>query len=416
MRSRNAILTASVLALAFAADGVLAAPFDSPDPRSFAMGGTGVAAGTSDNASFLNPALLAMKRDRSRLSIGLPIVSARLLEQGDVIDAIDDFDESNPIGQFEDALDAFNEGDMNAARQGLIDAGNGLISSLESISDKLLHIEGNAAVAVAMPGEGLGVSVFANSHILGGALGSFSEEDRDQIQQVIDAAAGSNAIPDPVDDFTSSMRAVFMVLTEVGVSFAHKFDGLGGFAVGVTPKLLKVETYDYSFVGNEIDDIDIDIDQGKRSDSDFNIDVGIARDFGLGWQAGVTVKNLISREYTTAAGNRLKLEPMARAGIVHQPPFMSWITLAADVDLTENQPAGFDNKSRYLGLGAEFNLLRTLQLRVGYRRNLSELPSDLDENLYSAGVGFSPLGVHLDLALAGNSNDIGGAMRLGFRF
>ena len=57
---KNKILAASLgLASLLVTHQALAVPFSSFDPRSFAMGGAGVAAGTSANAVFFNPALLA---------------------------------------------------------------------------------------------------------------------------------------------------------------------------------------------------------------------------------------------------------------------------------------------------------------------------------------------------------------------
>jgi hypothetical protein len=287
------------------------------------------------------------------------------------------------------------------------------------ISNKVLQIEGNAAAVIGVPGERIGVSVFANATVVGGVIGDFT--DLDEIDRFIDAARDNVPfVPGDTLELTSTVRARFAVLSEVGVGLARSFDWLGGISLGVTPKLVKVQTYDYAFTGSDIDDVVIDIDQNERSDTDVNFDIGVAKDFGLGWQAGLTVRNVIPRKYDLANsaehGDRFELEPMARAGVVHRPPFMKWVTFAADLDLTENKPAGLDTKTQYLGLGVEFDALRTLQLRLGYRHNLSDLPSGMDSGMYSAGIGFSPLGFHVDAALAGNSDDFGAALQLGFRF
>lgn len=415
MSLRPVLKTATALALAMAANNALAAPFSSPDPRSFAMGGAGVAAGTSANAIFLNPALLGVKRNGDRFSIELPVVAARVLDQDDFVNALDDFDEAEPIARFENAIDAYRltQSEANAAE--IIEAGQSLITNFESISNKVLQVEGNAAAVLGVPGESLGVSIFANAFVVGGVIGDFT--DLDEITTYIDAALNNQPI-DPSDDFelNSSVQASFAVMSEFGVSFARKFDQLGGISLGVTPKYVKVQTYDYVFVGNEIDDVEIDLDQGERSDSGFNFDIGAARDFGNGWVAGLAIKNVIAREYTTVLGNKFKLDPMVRVGVAHRPPAMQWLTLAADLDLTENEPAGLDSKSQYLALGAEFDAFRTLQLRVGYRHNLSDLPAGQDSGMFSAGLGFSPFGVHIDAAVAGNSDDLGAALQLGFRF
>ncbi len=416
MRGRTVFLTTTVLTLTVTAGSALALPFDSPDPRSFAMGGAGVASGTSANAVFLNPALLAAHRDSDRFSLELPVVAGRLREQDDVIDAINDFDDNNPMSRFDNAIINYNPANPGSVDE-VIDAGEALISSLDSISDKVLQVEGSAAVVVGIPSERLGVSVYANTFVLGGALGNFSDEDRELIQQAIDAAAGGGAIDiDTINEFTSTMNARFVQVTEIGVGIARKFDQLGGVSLGVTPKLMVVNTYDYIFVGDDIDDVEIDLDQGERSDTEVNFDIGAAKDFGSGWQLGLTIKNLIPREYTTAAGNRIKLDPMVRVGMAFRPPPLEWITVAADLDLTESEPAGLESKTQYVGVGVEFDAYRSLQLRLGYRQNLSSLPSNLDSSVYSAGFGFSPLGFHIDAAVAGNSDDIGAALQLGFRF
>lgn len=415
MRNRTALMISSALTLAFAAGAASAVPFSSPDPRSFAMGGAGVAAGTSANAVFLNPALLGMKRERDRFSIELPIVGGRLLDQGDIVDAFSDFDEAEPIGRFESAIDAYRAAQNATTQAELIDAGNDLVDSFRSISNKVLQLEGSAAIVVGVPGERLGVSVFANAQVVGGMIGDF--QDLDEISRFVDAAANNQPIA--VDDdltLDSEVRGSFAVLTEVGVGLARKFDWLGGISLGVTPKYVQVDTYDYVIDGQDIDNVDVDLEQGKRSDSGFNLDIGAAKDFGNGLVMGLSVRNLISQEYTTAEGNEFKLEPMARIGAAWRPPALGWVTLAADLDLTENEPAGLDSKTQYAGIGVEFDAFRTLQLRFGYRHNLSDLPDDLDSSVYSAGIGFSPFGVHLDAAVAGNSDDIGAALQFGFRF
>lgn len=410
MHLRTAVLTATALSLGVAAGGAFAVPFSSPDPRSFAMGGAGVAAGTSANAVFLNPALLAVKRDGDRFSIELPIVRGRVLEQNNFIDAIDDFDEFDPFQQFEDAIESGN-------RAAIASSGEALIANLDAISDKVLQAEIGGALVIGVPSNRLGVSLFANAQVVGGVIGTFSEGDRQAIQGVVDLANDIGApIPDPIESFTSSIDARAALMTEIGVSLAREFDWFGGISLGITPKYVKVTTYDYSFVGDELDDVDIDLDSGERSDTGLNIDVGAAKDFGNGLIVGASIKNLIPQDYETVQGNKFKLEPMARVGLAYKPPTLQWITLAVDLDLTENEPAGLDSKTQFLGFGVEFDAFRTAQLRLGYRHNLSSLPSDLDSGMYTAGFGFSPFGAHIDLAIAGNDDDIGAAMQLGFRF
>jgi hypothetical protein len=57
-----------------------------------------------------------------------------------------------------------------------------------------------------------------------------------------------------------------------------------------------------------------------------------------------------------------------------------------------------------------------MQIRLGYRHNLSDIPTGFEPNIMTAGLGMTPFGVDLDLAVAGNGNELGVAMKLGFRF
>ena len=100
---------------------------------------------------------------------------------------------------------------------------------------------------------------------------------------------------------------------------------------------------------------------------------------------------------------------MVRIGVSHQT---NWSTLVADLDLTENDPVDGGEGSQYASFGAEFNAFRIAQLRVGYRADLV----NSDRSTVSAGVGFSPLGVHVDLAVAAGESEIGAAAQFGFRF
>ncbi|MFU8838515.1 MAG: plasmid transfer protein, partial [Thiohalomonadaceae bacterium] len=64
-----------------------AAPFNSYDPRSMAMGGAGVAVGNAGTASMFNPALLAASHDKDRFAILIPVAGARAFDPDDFSDA-----------------------------------------------------------------------------------------------------------------------------------------------------------------------------------------------------------------------------------------------------------------------------------------------------------------------------------------
>jgi hypothetical protein len=110
-----------------------------------------------------------------------------------------------------------------------------------------------------------------------------------------------------------------------------------------------------------------------------------------------------------ATGDTLTLNPQARLGVSHTN---NWSTVALDVDLTRNDPSGLENATRYIALGGELNALGWAQLRAGYRIDTENSA----RNITSIGLGLSPFGVHADLAVAGNANEIGASFQLGFRY
>lgn len=393
----------------------LAAPWGMADPRVLGMGGTAVASGNSANAALTNPALLALPAARDRFALSLPI-GARIADPDDLIDAVDDFSDAEPIDAFSDALDAFNANpsDPGELANAAVDAGNELIRHLRNLNGKRLQAEANASLVIGSPGERLGFSVYVDGHATGGTLSRVTDEDIAAIQNVVDALAEFDPVDDPTTELTSSVEARFATVVETGIALATRLEALGGISVGVTPKYMQVRTYDYSFDGNELDDVDIELEDGERKDSDFNLDIGVAKEWDNGWIAGFTVRNLLEQKYQTVRGNTVKIEPQARLGIAHRGEML---TVAMDIDLTESDTIGFGGgTSQNVMIGAELDLWRSLRLRLGYRHNLGDVPKGEEEGVASAGIGLRLFGATIDAAAAGNSDEIAAALRLGLTF
>ncbi|MGM0595305.1 MAG: conjugal transfer protein TraF, partial [Pseudomonadota bacterium] len=225
---------------------------------------------------------------------------------------------------------------------------------------------------------------------------------------------------DAENDVKSTVDVRALTLQEIGFSFAREVN-MGGmnFAAGITPKYVKATVYDYEAKATD-EDADDNEDDYSKEYSHFNLDLGVAKNYANGWRTGFVIKNLIAQEYDTyrrnsntgemeKTGNRIELKPQARIGVSHTS---DWHTVALDVDLTENEPVGFEEGSRFVALGGELNLADWAQLRAGYRVNTV----DSDRSIASVGLGLSPFGVHFDVAVAGNDNEMGAAAQFGFRF
>lgn len=397
-----------------------AVSFGTFDPRSMAMGGAGVAAGTSANAGFFNPALLAAGRDGEDFSLELPIIGARVADPDEMITSLDDFQEADYIDSFSAAVDQWNNattvGELQTAKDAVVSTGRDLVSGLGTLSNKALQGEVNVGAVVGIPSQRLGASVQVSSRAMGGALLDITQQDVDAINEVIDGLEnndttgivdGNGDIIDPTDNLSSTVQGRGLVMSEAGVSLAREFS-LAGMPVsfGVTPKIVQVTTFDYRM---DVDTADLAIDEGEKTYTDFNLDIGALHRYANGWSTGLVVKNLIPQEYETVLGNTVKLEPQVRLGFAYE---WQQVTLAGDLDLVENEAAGFDGPTQYAAVGAEWNAWNVMQLRVGYRHNIS----DSDTSVASVGVGVSPFGVHIDLAAMGNQDEVGAGLQLGFRF
>ena len=418
-----------------------AASFGVFDPRSLAMGGTGVASGDASNASHYNPALLSLTHEDDDFSLVIPTVTVGISDPNDLEDAFDAYDAAN----YETALDATiatydasTPLTLKANASAVVDAAQNIKDGINTLSNKSVVLNANAAVLLAVPSKSVAVSVYTAGRVHGGANLVITNADNALLQDYIDTLA---CIADPNTDtpaeitacdtatttdvlndadgtfnstntantLTSTANLQGAVITEVGVSLAHKFESLGGLSIGITPKSIKVDTFD-SELG--IDTGDIDIDEGRRSYSDTNIDVGIAMKINENLKVGLVAKNIMSKEYKTILNNTIKLEPQYRAGVAYQN---DWVLLSADLDLAENKGTGFESKSKNAAIGVEFDIFDTVQFRAGYTQNLSN-DTAADDGMASVGVGLSPFGIHLDLAVASNNAGIQGGFQLGFKF
>jgi len=423
----------------------LAISFGSFDPRTHAMGGVGVASGDASNANYFNPALLAMTQDEDDFSLVIPTIGVGLTDPDKLVDKLDSYDNAN----YEQALDAtinkFNATGSSGNPAGYVTtasevarASQNLLTAIQNFSNNTLGLDANAGVLIAVPSKTLGVSVAATGRLVASGLINVTSADINLVQSYINVLncigaldSGSATLPDVLscDDsnniindttgafnntnttatLSSSIKLRGAIVKEISVSFARKFSSLDDVAIGITPKSVNVETYDYSVT---LETADIDADQGKRSYSDANLDIGAAKNLTEKIKVGLVGKNIFSKEYTTVLGNTVKIEPQLRTGIAYQN---DWALIAVDLDLTKNKGVGFTEDTQYIAAGIEFDAFDTFQLRAGYRHNLKS-NSNISSGLPSLGIGLSPFGVHIDVSVANNDDELQAGLQLGLKF
>jgi hypothetical protein len=427
--------TALAAALALASGPALAVPFSPLDARALAMGGTGVAGARPAAAGLFNPALLAAQNQDADFSLVLPSVGVVLDDQDNLVDTVDEI-QSGSLNQVEDGIDRVNEGGgSNAADvQALGVAAGALARDLPRLGNKPVNLEIGASLGFGVPSRTLGFGLYAAGNLSAGIQAEASAADSVLLDRLatyaqdgtFDAAEradttlfqnGGANIRDLEDVLTSTVSVVGVVIGEVGVPLAREFAfGDQSLSLGITPKMVTVDTIHYRAVINseeELGDV-IDDSRYRREYSDINFDLGAARVFGDAKRpltVGLVVRNLITQNYATApdaSGKTyaISLEPQVRAGLEKR---WGMFGAALDLDLTKNQSVGLGEDSQFLGIGVEFDA-RYVALRAGYRHNLV---SDGIQDMATAGLGLGPLDLS---AVYADEHSLGAVLQLGFSF
>jgi len=415
----------------------LALPFSSFDTRSMAMGGAGVAVGGADAAPLFNPALLSVTKEEDHFAIILPTIGVRVSDPDKLRDSIDNFDSGNYINNLQTAINQLNTdiNNNNAAAittdsQNVSTNLNKMNAQLATLSNKPITAEAGLATVVAMPSKKLGAAFYATGTLTAGGL--FSYTDGSTLSALaVDAGNCSSVNPASTactnlknfntNTLTSGIHFKGVQLVEAGFALSHEFKIYDhGVSFGITPKIVKSQLFDTVVNINDSNKSNISIADNKAEYTFANFDLGAAKNYDNGWRTGFVIKNVIPQTLDfkkaptpgatpVATGETLKLMPQARIGVSHAN---SWSTVALDVDLTRNDPAGFENQTQYIALGGELNAWDWAQLRAGYRVDMV----DGARSVASVGLGISPFGVHADIAVAGNATDIGASFQLGFHF
>ena len=383
---------------------VVAAPFSPFDARAMGMGGTGVSSAKSASAANFNPALLATQSADDDFGMILPALGLLASDPDDLIDGIDDLQDQH--------LDALSDAITAGSAPAVEAAAGDLATALRGIDGDSVLVSLGGGAAFSIPSKKFGMALNISMVTTVAISPTISTADLAAIDSI---AAGYTGQTDPTDTLTSTVDAVALGIVEVGIAFARTFDSLGGWSLGITPKIQQIITYDYKVTLDADDDEGFDsgdISDSEESESFFNADIGISKKFGgnQSWQAGLVVKNVIEQEVTSVLGTKMMISPQARVGISHAT---SWSTIAIDLDLTDNDSVVVGNSSQFLAAGIELDAFDTAQLRFGYRHNLSD---DDGEDLLSAGLGLSPLGISLEISAIGNEDTVGVVFQTGFRF
>lgn len=387
MNSKKLLLGAVIAA---ATTGAQAAPYGFFDARSMAMGNTSVATGNIAIAALSNPAMLVMNENRDAFALLIPAVGVQLVDNGGLLDKAD---------QLQILSDQFSAN----PNQTTYDEMAALLTSMDNTS---LSLNADLNLALAYAGNNWAFAGAVRGYVTAGA----------GIFDIVAPGYSGPSTPEP----TASFQGVGLLVTETSFSAATRFNVMGmDLAVGVTPKNISVESSITNVITvSALDTDDPVTDTTEESLGSFStVDAGVALRVSDSFTVGLVAKNLLTESFSSTIldpdGNPYKFDfdTHMRAGAAYHNDFM---TVAADMDLTEVKPLSFEDPSKMLALGVEFNAFDFMQLRAGYQTNMASGATDPD--LLSAGIGLW-LGFHLDLAaVVGSDSSVGAMAQMGFRF
>ncbi|MEP8944556.1 conjugal transfer protein TraF [Enterobacter ludwigii] len=399
----NKLLTQSLIAAGLiAAFPYASASSNGFDARSSAMGGVGVASAHFGAAPLTNPALLATSRGQGKISLIAPSIGAQASDPANLIDGFDDV--TTAWDNLENALGSGNEAE----------AAGKLADTVAGLAGEHANANLGLSMVLAVPDDELPVALSVNSWAKGHARALISQSDLDYLDDV----AKGIIIPgkDDLDKLTSRAEGMAALVTEYGVTVAHPFTlGELPVGVGITPKIQRIETWNYNVAINNYDSSDLRDGNWQHQTMSANIDAGFFASVTPEWMVALSAQNLFENKVKTREINGYQpafiIRPELTAGT-------AWnnerVTLSADIDLTPVSNFQYVDKNQYAAFGAELRAADWVQLRAGYRLDMR----GNDRRVVTGGVGLSAgEAMQFDLtAIAGRDRTIGGVAQFTFHF
>ena len=364
------------------------------------MGGVGVASSKLDSAAYNNPALLTRPNGSKNTVITIPSLGVEASDKDDVMDTVDDIQVL--FDDFEADVQALADNPTPSNQARAEQSFDEVISTLKAIDDKPITARGSALLSIATRFDNWAFALESRQSFIGNSRLKFDSEDENLLQRAVD-----NADPSLINDIETKVNASGVVLNETVLSIAKNITVKGqDLAVGISPKLVEVDTYFYSQGADNFDRDNLDINDYRKSNSAVNIDVGLAYFLSDSVTAGIIFRDLMSQEFTTVTENdesdEYQTKLSSTLGIALSKPFYS---VALDVDLIPKSGFKSVKESHFVRVGAELDAWGWAQFRAGARVDLNAER----ENVITGGINLSPYNtVHLGLSgFSGGNNTAG---------
>ncbi|MDY6904751.1 MAG: conjugal transfer protein TraF [Thermodesulfobacteriota bacterium] len=220
------------------------------------------------------------------------------------------------------------------------------------------------------------------------------------------AAMGNAAGEGTLEDNRTSVLLSGFSVSEAVLSYGRALNSR--WSLGGNVKLMQGRVYGNRVVvfDDDADEVLSETDARYEESLNFGIDLGVMARFRK-FNVGIMGRNLNSPKFdglydqillsngqvVPVSVSDVKLDPQVTAGVAFIP--FTTLTLAADLDLTENDAIFSSYQTQNLHLGLEWDAFRFLALRLGTYKNLSE--SDIGW-VYTAGLGVNLWAARLDIS------------------
>ncbi len=404
------------------------------DPRSMAMGGTGVAASTKFNASSHNPALIAFNRgdkpDKIYISSS---VGVRELYNEELNKDILEYQNSTIEDDF---INAVINGNLTEGRI----HGEKLKKLLKEKEYSSYRSDEMTSFSLLVDTKPVTINAFFRREVR--EMSVILDRDSATIDFAIELLEDGQASPKIAEALISSVDSTYFNFSEFGATVAttNVIDYNMPISWGFTPKLIQ---FNSSHISEDLNDYDVNnLTPPRPSDSnlEWNLDVGFAmlftddflrEEFGLDgwwlegeWVFAFSGMNMFPTDITNFTpprfdrkfpGDKASVQALYQVGIAH---YREKFMVTMDIELTEDKVfEGFEGNRRFVSFGGEYYWRDDFHLRGGFRLNVSATDRGAKEqNSLHAGFMYQPHGLSVEAAAMISEVEIGGTIGFGLAF
>ena len=402
------------------------------DPRSMAMGGTGVASATKFNASSHNPALIAFNKGTKPDKIYFNVsMGTRDLYNENLNDDIIYYQDNQNIDELSQKFSIGTDEEITIEA----DKYKNLLREIDQSSYRTDELFSYSLLVDTSP---ITINFFSRREIR--TMTTILDLDKSALDDFLDMTDELARLR-PLS-LSSSVQSTYFEIKEFGVTVAttNVIDYNMPISWGFSPKLIEfhsghsaVDIKDYD-VANPPDRV-----RPSESNLEWNVDVGFAmlftddflqNEFGLDgewlkgeWVFGFSGMNLFPTDIQSYGipnrpdaypRSRPALQAIYQVGLAH---YREKFMVTMDIELTEDEVFTFEGTTRFISLGGEYYWRRNFHLRGGLRINASQTDGSAKEKAtISTGFMYEPHGFTFEGAFMFSDVEVGGTMGFGIAF